>query len=347
MTLVVNKGQKNISDVRGERIGFGTVGTDHVVPSGLMQGSVNGVYSVFDPRITYSSGWTVAAGTVADDFRGLAVQANLAGNALDLTFNGTSIAIIGGTFASGGKADIYIDGILQEGRVNISTFLSGYYGLTGLNATDSTINVVDTSAFAASGTILIDNEIITYSGKTGTTFTGCTRSGTESHITSAMVYQYDSVVDFYTAYKESRIVVWSNTQLQPGRHTLRVQVRPDSNPSSGFYPDPGFVYINGFIAGGVLGAENVITNVSHITFTGVAINASGFSSSISYGLQPSSTSQQVVNILGTGAFDGGGVFVPCFYSLDPRTNILTFYCPTAASSTVDVVVTITSIGAGI
>lgn len=39
----------------------------------------------------------------------------------------------------------------------------------------ATINVVDTTGFAASGTIVIGSEIITYSGKTGTSFTGITR----------------------------------------------------------------------------------------------------------------------------------------------------------------------------
>lgn len=44
------------------------------------------------------------------------------------------------------------------------------------NATSTaTINVVSTTSFAASGTIVIGSEIITYSAKTGTTFTGITR----------------------------------------------------------------------------------------------------------------------------------------------------------------------------
>ena len=39
----------------------------------------------------------------------------------------------------------------------------------------TTLTVDDTSTFPASGTVVIDFEEITYSGKTGTTFTGCTR----------------------------------------------------------------------------------------------------------------------------------------------------------------------------
>lgn len=41
---------------------------------------------------------------------------------------------------------------------------------------DSTIHVADTSAFPATGTICIHQETISYTGKTGTTFTGCSRS---------------------------------------------------------------------------------------------------------------------------------------------------------------------------
>jgi hypothetical protein len=41
---------------------------------------------------------------------------------------------------------------------------------------DTTISVVDTSAFASSGTIYLNREAIDYSGTTGTSFTGCTRA---------------------------------------------------------------------------------------------------------------------------------------------------------------------------
>jgi hypothetical protein len=44
-----------------------------------------------------------------------------------------------------------------------------------LNALSTTINVDSTTPFSASGTIQINSEIITYSGKTATSFTGCTR----------------------------------------------------------------------------------------------------------------------------------------------------------------------------
>jgi hypothetical protein len=44
-----------------------------------------------------------------------------------------------------------------------------------LNATSTTINVSSTTGFPSTGTIIIDAELITYSGTTSTSFTGCVR----------------------------------------------------------------------------------------------------------------------------------------------------------------------------
>jgi hypothetical protein len=44
-----------------------------------------------------------------------------------------------------------------------------------INSSATTVVVTSTTGFAATGRILIDSELITYSGKTGTDFTGCTR----------------------------------------------------------------------------------------------------------------------------------------------------------------------------
>jgi len=61
-----------------------------------------------------------------------------------------------------------------------------------INASATTITVDSTAGFSTTGTILIDQELITYTGKTGTTFTGCTRgtNGTTaaSHNDNATVY---------------------------------------------------------------------------------------------------------------------------------------------------------------
>lgn len=70
-----------------------------------------------------------------------------------------------------------------------------------LNNSATTITVVSTTGFTATGRILIDSETISYTGVTATTFTGCTRglSGTgsgaaASHLTGALVVQSTSFI---------------------------------------------------------------------------------------------------------------------------------------------------------
>lgn len=78
-------------------------------------------------------------------------------------------------------------GTLQEATTAIATTLNGT-----INSAVTTITVVSAATFGATGTIQIDNEQITYTGTTSTTFTGCTRGalGTTaaSHTTGAAVY---------------------------------------------------------------------------------------------------------------------------------------------------------------
>ena len=54
------------------------------------------------------------------------------------------------------------------------TYTSGT-GTVLLNPVSTTINVTSTAGFTATGIIIINSEIITYTGITGTSFTGCTR----------------------------------------------------------------------------------------------------------------------------------------------------------------------------
>ena len=64
--------------------------------------------------------------------------------------------------------------------VNADLVYTSGTGNIWLNSSSTTINVDDTTGFSASGTLLIDSEIITYSGKTSTTFTGCVRGTSET-----------------------------------------------------------------------------------------------------------------------------------------------------------------------
>jgi hypothetical protein len=90
-------------------------------------------------------------------------------------------------------------------------FGTGYWGGTiptaatttlngGIDAVVTTITVVSTSAFPTSGRIDIGTELITYTGKTPTTFTGCVRgangSTAASHLTGVTVTNATSWVDW-------------------------------------------------------------------------------------------------------------------------------------------------------
>lgn len=85
-------------------------------------------------------------------------------NPADTTYNKFyNLRAIGGSAA----------GVLLTGtkaRTGTTTTLS-----SSLTSNATTVSVADTSAFASSGQLLIDDEWVNYSGKTATTFTGCTR----------------------------------------------------------------------------------------------------------------------------------------------------------------------------
>src|SRR5262249_81983 len=61
------------------------------------------------------------------------------------------------------------------GTVSNQTTLTGAH-----DATQTTFTVGSTAAFHASGAVRVDSEIITYTGKTGTTLTGCVRGAAET-----------------------------------------------------------------------------------------------------------------------------------------------------------------------
>jgi hypothetical protein len=71
-------------------------------------------------------------------------------------------------------------------------FQDGVTTLTaGISNADTTIPVVSTANFQTAGTILIGSELINYTGKTATSFTGCTRgqygSSNAAHLTGVYV----------------------------------------------------------------------------------------------------------------------------------------------------------------
>jgi hypothetical protein len=84
----------------------------------------------------------------------------------------------------------------------------------------TTITVNSTAAFTTTGTLLIDNELITYSGKTATDFTGCVRgvSGTTaaSHTSGTLAYQAGSFTGWGIASSSGVLLplyLWSQTNF--------------------------------------------------------------------------------------------------------------------------------------
>ena len=73
-----------------------------------------------------------------------------------------------------------------------------------ITAAATSIAVVDASGFTGTGTIVIESEMITYTGITTNTFTGCTRATDESmatiHLSGITVQQYSSETSGTSAY---------------------------------------------------------------------------------------------------------------------------------------------------
>lgn len=66
---------------------------------------------VNDTEFTTSGSWTT--GTYAGDFDGDEIYSNTSGNYAEYTFAGTEVEWIAATYADSGKADVYIDGVLD------------------------------------------------------------------------------------------------------------------------------------------------------------------------------------------------------------------------------------------
>jgi hypothetical protein len=93
--------------------------------------------------------------------------------------------------------------------------------LTGdLSDSATTINAGDTSGFDSSGTLQIENEKITYTGKTATTFTGCTRgydsTTAANHGHGAMIGQVQAAYVYAMGHAVKSIdAVYVDKVLQP------------------------------------------------------------------------------------------------------------------------------------
>jgi len=99
--------------------------------------------------------------------------------------------------------DEYLDSEIEDSQVWRYSYDG--YGYSDLQTTLSqgiddevqTISVTDVSDFAESGTVLIEEEEITYEGRTDTQLTGCTRGANETSATSHTQGQTVESLDYY------------------------------------------------------------------------------------------------------------------------------------------------------
>ena len=86
------------------------------------------------------------------------------------------------TFGQGFGASVWTSVVLTGSGSPLSS---------AINSSVTTIGVTSTTGFAASGYVMIDSELIQYSGVTSVSFTGCTRStaNATSHASGTRVYQ--------------------------------------------------------------------------------------------------------------------------------------------------------------
>lgn len=132
-----------------------------------------------NPVLPTQGGTNITSYTLGDTLYASAtnVLSKLAGNTTTtkkfLTQTGTGSASAAPVWATLSPSDINT----QYGAFffDFSTTLSA-----NISNTDTTISVTTTSGFSNAGAIVIEAELITYTGKTATSFTGCTRGAAGS-----------------------------------------------------------------------------------------------------------------------------------------------------------------------
>lgn len=69
---------------------------------------------------------------------------------------------------------------LDPSQITITDYMPKTKLTANINESVTTLPVIDTSRFRDEGTVIINDEIITYTGKTATSFTGCSRGALNS-----------------------------------------------------------------------------------------------------------------------------------------------------------------------
>lgn len=138
---------------------------------------------------------------------------------------------------SGGSSGSAWDLTLDYDSLNDAGALAGTFKAPPLRATltqdlaynDTTITVDDTTGFPASGSVYLGRELVTYTGTTGTTFTGCTR-GVVGH-----PYKYSATSPTYRVVTDTPLI-WRGRQVTIYAHLVSPEGRVlDSQWTTGTY----------------------------------------------------------------------------------------------------------------
>ena len=179
---------------------IGFVNGDCIVFSGAVSlgGNITAAILNQEYQITYVSSlvFTIQARAVSDVANpGAAVLANGSdtGNGGGATVGTFLLSVGSSAFTTGPGYGVGLYGGYLDGQA-----LNALNG--SINAVVTTITVTSTTGFTATGAILIDSEYITYTGKTPTTFTGCTRGQDDTtaatHASLAAVSQSTDFVGY-------------------------------------------------------------------------------------------------------------------------------------------------------
>jgi hypothetical protein len=140
----------------------------------------------------------------------------------------------------------------------------------------TTVNVVSAAIFPSTGTITIDSEIIKYTGKTATSFTGCTRGFDNttgaSHNLASAVY-FNVIADHHNVLKEEIKAIESNISTRLGLGSTDVVIAS------------GNVGIGATSPSDLLSITNTGGTATHIRLTGANSQASflGIASGTAHG----------------------------------------------------------------
>jgi hypothetical protein len=163
-----------------------------VDPTKIANGTSNVAITTTNGNVTTSVGGNDNILTVTQTGTVVKGSENVSGNLI--SSGSLLVGLPGSNVFLGNVSNIKVYGGASGQFLKLSTASASTAVSLQIQTTDTTITVVSTANFPIPGYIIIDNEVISYTGVTSTTFTGCTRGQLNSiitgHATSTIVYSY-------------------------------------------------------------------------------------------------------------------------------------------------------------